>query len=697
MWRILIFTVVILMGCGGGNGDDTAGTSEIPKTSSAIVPAVETSPTSNNGAKTSAIWVHPTDTALSAVIGADQKDGIQVYDLYGNLIHTEPVGEMNGIDLRYHFSLNDQSVTLIAASNRTDNTLKFYTINPDTLQLTDITAPLIKQDISVESLCMYHSPINGKYYAILISADGNVQQWEIFQTSAGTVNGRLKRRFEVGTQISACVADDQYTHLYIAAGSTLLKYSAEPQDGTARIQLESFAPQISAMTLYYAKGQTGYLIASSIDTNDFLVYQRGNDNVFLGRFAIETGNDIDGVDKTNGIAVTNAALNQTFPHGLLVAQDTDNTEPSANTNYKLVSWEPIANSLNLMIDTVTDPRKILGVEEESRAIKKVQATVETEPVPVGGDAADDIAIWVHPQDTALSTVIGTQKKEKKGGLLVYDLAGQQIQYKPDGRMNNVDLRYDFPLDQETVSLVAASNRTNNSIALYKVNPLSRQLENVAARIIKTGFQNEIYGLCLYHNPSTHQYYVFASDKNGDVEQWQVFDNGNGSVDGTLVRSFSVGSITEGCVVDDQEGVLYLSEEKVGIWKYDANPNGGDTRIQVDSTKGHLTADIEGLTIYKGEGSGYLIASSQGANTFSIYNRSGNNDYLGTFKIVANDALKIDRVTDMDGIDVVSTPLGSAFPQGLFVVQDGWNTRPVSNQNFKLVPWENIAEALGLAY
>ena len=349
--------------------------------------------------------------------------------------------------------------------------------------------------------------------------------------------------------------------------------------------------------------------------------------------------------------------------------------------------------------------------DNNNIIKQVQATVETEPVPVWGDAADDIAIWIHPQNTALSTVIGTQKR---GGLAVYDLTGRQIQYLPDGRMKNVDLRYHFPLGNKTVTLVAASNRTNDSIALYKVNPLSRQLENVAkiqkSRFqrelqgggqtgpggILVGLQNEVYGLCMYRNPLTHQYYVFINDKNGDVEQWQVFDNGSGRVDGRLVRHFSVGSQTEGCVADDELGELYIGEENVGIWKYRANPDGGNARTQVDTVDGHLTADVEGLTIYNGgQGSGYLIASSQGDNTFVIYNRSGNNEYIGTFQIVANDALKIDRVSDTDGIDVVNVPLGAAFPFGVFVAQDGWNSNPIEKQNFKLVPWENIAKAFGM--
>ena len=71
---------------------------------------------------------------------------------------------------------------------------------------------------------------------------------------------------------------------------------------------------------------------------------------------------------------------------------------------------------------------------------RVTPTVEADPVPPGGDA-DDAAIWVHPTDPANSTIIGT---DKLGGLIVYDLAGREIQSLPDGDLNNVDLRPDSP-------------------------------------------------------------------------------------------------------------------------------------------------------------------------------------------------------------------------------------------------------------
>jgi 3-phytase len=321
-------------------------------------------------------------------------------------------------------------------------------------------------------------------------------------------------------------------------------------------------------------------------------------------------------------------------------------------------------------------------------VVSVGATVETTQVPHDRDAADDPAIWVHPNSPALSTVIGT---DKKGGLAIYDLSGQQIQYLPDGRMNNVDLRTGFPLGGRSVALVAASNR-NNTMALYQVNSTTRKLENVAARVIDTGVG---YGVCMYHSPTTGKFYYFATSEQGEVEQWELFDNGAGKVDAALVRTFDVGGQTEGCVADDPLALLYLGEEKVGIWKYGAEPGAGETRTQVDTTGsgGQLTADVEGLTIYNaGGGQGYLIASSQGNNTYVIYRREGANAYVATFQIVA--AGRIDAASQTDGIAVTHANLGPKFPHGMFVVQDGNNGN--CNQNFKLVPWQSITTAIAQA-
>jgi myo-inositol-hexaphosphate 3-phosphohydrolase len=256
----------------------------------------------------------------------------------------------------------------------------------------------------------------------------------------------------------------------------------------------------------------------------------------------------------------------------------------------------------------------------------------------------------------------------------------------------VDLRYNFPLDGESVALVTAGNTGNNSIAIYKVDESTRQLVDVAASVITVNIPH-VYGSCMYHSSVDGKYYVFINAKTGNVEQWELFDNGSGLVTATSVRTFDVGLQVEGCVADDELAKFYIGEEDTGIWKYGAEPGDGTARTSVDNTTGgHLDADVEGLTLYyASDGTGYLIASSQGADEYVVYEREGNNSYVATFEIIAGNG--IDAVDGTDGIDVTNFPLGSGFPQGAFIAQDDANN--VGNQNYKLVPWEDVASAAGL--
>jgi 3-phytase len=316
---------------------------------------------------------------------------------------------------------------------------------------------------------------------------------------------------------------------------------------------------------------------------------------------------------------------------------------------------------------------------EARMLE-VSAALETEPVSTGGDSADDATLWVNPTDPALSLVIGTNKKL---GLAVYDLSGKEIQFLADGQLNNVDHRDDFPLEGKKISLVTASNRSNNSIAIYRIKAETRRLENVAADQTKTV---EAYGSCMYRSSKTGKFYYIVTSKLGLVEQYELFDTGKG-VSAKRVRQIKVGGQLEGCVADDELGYLYVSEEDVGIWKYHAEPDAEATRIEVDRVRpgGSLVADVEGLTIaYESGGKGYLIASSQGNNTYAIYRREGDNTYVKSFRIVAG---TIDQVTETDGIHVTTANLGPQFPKGVFIAQDGADDK--GKQNFKLVPWESI--------
>lgn len=329
----------------------------------------------------------------------------------------------------------------------------------------------------------------------------------------------------------------------------------------------------------------------------------------------------------------------------------------------------------------------------------VQSTVTTGPCHSAGDACDDSAIWIHPTDPAQSVIIGD---DKNGGIVVWNLAGAEIQFiDPDKYMNNIDLRYNFPLTgmfstgqtHTHVALVGVTNETDAGVTLYKVNPYSSPtgtLEYANATLAASTLplaKPLVYGGCMYYSQPTATYYFFANWKDGTVKQVELA--GGSSVSGKVVRTFDVGGQVEGCVADDVHQSFYIGEEDVGVWKYGAEPTAGDSRAQVDrvdSATG-LKADVEGLTLYyKSDGSGYLIASGQSTGLDVrnvVYERTGTNAWVGTFRV--------QDVDETDGMDVTNLPLGPGFPHGVLVTHDA---SPTPSRH-RLTPFERIATALKL--
>lgn len=323
--------------------------------------------------------------------------------------------------------------------------------------------------------------------------------------------------------------------------------------------------------------------------------------------------------------------------------------------------------------------------------KEVTALAETEPVPQNknDDSADDPAIWINPENSLNSFVIGT---DKKGGLITYDLNGKKLNYYAHGCMNNCDLRYGFDVGDKQVDVLAASNRTLNSIALYFVQK-GGVLIPANHKPIISKMRGEVYGLCMYRSPRTGKYFVFVNSKAGEVEQWELLAC-NSKIDAKLVRAWDLGIQTEGMVADDERGVIYIGEEVAGIFKFDAEPEGAIAGtlipMSIEENK-NIRYDIEGLAIYRTDNiNGYLLASSQGNYSYAVFERQGDNRYLGSFKIVDG---KYDGADETDGIEVTNVPLGLNYPRGMLIVQDGYNFngQELVSQNFKYVSWADVEE------
>lgn len=321
------------------------------------------------------------------------------------------------------------------------------------------------------------------------------------------------------------------------------------------------------------------------------------------------------------------------------------------------------------------------------ALANVKAISQSDPVGRQGDAADDPAIWIHPQQPALSRVLGTNKKQ---GLMAYDLQGKLLQELPVGRLNNVDIRPNFKLGQQTVDLAVASNRDHNSLSLFSIDRTNGELREAGE--IPTPLK-DIYGICLFQ-PASGEIYAIANGKDGTFLQYRL-SAPNGSVQGDLVRQFKVDSQPEGCVADDQRQRLFLGEEDVGVWAVDARADQPATLSSVIKVGAQLQADVEGLALYQSAAQDYLVISSQGNDSYVVLDAEPPFASRGAFRVGLNAAAGIDGASETDGLEVTSANLGGPWSHGMLVVQDGRKRMPEQTQNFKFVPWAEVTKALKL--
>jgi 3-phytase len=305
----------------------------------------------------------------------------------------------------------------------------------------------------------------------------------------------------------------------------------------------------------------------------------------------------------------------------------------------------------------------------------VTAARETDAVATANaDAADDPAIWRNAADPARSLIVGT---DKKAGLNVYDLTGKQRSFVDAGRVNNVDL-----IDTGAKGVIVAASDRNDvaaaKIALFRLDTASATL--VPLGTVDAG-AGEGYGICLTARGDGLDAFVVLKD--GTINQ-VALDLSGARPAGRIVRTMKLATQSEGCVVDSASQRLYVAEEDVGIWRFDARADGPTTAIPVAKVDGRtLVADVEGLAL----AGKWLVASSQGDNAYAIYDLA-TDAYVGRFRIGAG---TMGATSETDGIEVALGDFGPDFPAGVMIAQDGDNAPKA--QNFKLVDWRKIEAAI----
>ena len=308
------------------------------------------------------------------------------------------------------------------------------------------------------------------------------------------------------------------------------------------------------------------------------------------------------------------------------------------------------------------------------AANALKPTIITEPTP---NDTDDPAIWIHPTDPTKSLIVGTDK-EVGGGLYVYDLNGKIVNsFTNMDRPNNVDIAYGFMLNGKKTDIAVTTERKKNRIRIFSL-PDLKPIDNGGIEVFENEKERDPMGISLYTRPSDSAIFAIVGRKSGPsgtyLWQYELFDGGNGNVNGKVVRkfgSFSGKKEIEAITVDNELGFVYYSDEQSGMKKYYADPAKNDNTEIAFFGQNDFKSDNEGIAIYKKTGStGYILVSNQQANSFIVYKREGDASNPHLHEKIAEIPTS---TVECDGADATSVNLGNNFPNGLVVAMSNGMT------------------------
>jgi len=612
-------------------------------------------------------------------------DGVASLSAEGQILDSQdadnPLSEIIAVAASGDYLHGSDKLALVAMVDSTRFRIVLRGLDPDSGRFVDTDLMADQGSISVmprtTHLCFARDRHDDSLYLFAGGDHGRLFQYRIFTGRSGLITIREIQQILIGGPTTSCHSDDGSGIVYVIEPAMgLWQVIADPEEVPLRepvVLIEPYGQLAEPQTLTRILHRDGPVtLLADTEREEFLrIDERGEFVAKQGFAEAFAKNPLKG--SIVAIASGNVPLRQRRQDVLVVAVTGD-----AGTGD--IHLLPLASGESVRTD--------MDRPQERDAVVKTQ--VISAPVSGGMDAADDPAIWINPRNPADSLVLGA---DKGAGIGVYDLDGDLLQFLPDGRINNIDLHAGFADNPALAHIAVGSDRSNTALAIYAIDEATRHVSRVDARTIPAEF-HDLYGLCMYRSARTGELYAFATSSDGQAHQWRLFPVAGNKVDAELVRKINIGTIAEGCVADDDHGFFYAAEERVGVWRYGAEPGDGDQRTEVTRIVpgGHLAEDLEGLAIYKGQnGEGYLIVTSEGSDNYAVYDRQPPHRYRGSFRIRANAEAGLDGTSQTDGIEVNSAAL-PGYPQGLFVAQDG---RYDESQNFKYVSWQEIAEQLGL--
>ncbi|WP_417550361.1 phytase [Methylophaga sp.] len=249
--------------------------------------------------------------------------------------------------------------------------------------------------------------------------------------------------------------------------------------------------------------------------------------------------------------------------------------------------------------TVMANAELLSVSNNSEQIEAAQLLTQPLPMP----SADRLVSYEHK------------------GIAIEDKNGKQLSLLK-GNFGLIDQRF---VDK---GLLVSTVDVDRQQAMVAVLDKKTQQWSTPVYLRQPAFK--IDGVCLYQDQA-HNGFLFLVGEEGHGEQWLVADATSPIAQPKFIRSLSTPPNSEYCQVDDKQSLMYINEENVGIWAYQAHPEADLIREPIALTQpfGQLKDSALGMVIVPG---GLLMLDSEAKTLHAYLNNDGKWQHNAEFSL-----------------------------------------------------------------
>lgn len=347
----LLFIGCVLIGMGQSKAQSVA----LSNTSAPIIikPVIVTD-TVRHDTDDPAIWINPRDPSKSLIIGTDkdQDGGLYVFDLKGKIVRViHGLKRPDNVDVAYGLKLNGKSTDIAVATERLTHKLRIFSL-PDMQPVDNGGLEVFVGETGsgfrdLMGIALFKSP-DGQLSAIVGRKSGPTDgsylwQYALTDDGSGHVMATLQRKFGTYSgkkEIESIAVDNELGYVYYSdEGVGVRKYYADHGRGNTELALfaqTGFTEDHEGISIYKTGAQTGYLLVSDQQANQFHIFRREgepgqpNEHKLLKVVRVAA-------QASDGSEVTNVALNKQFAHGLFVVM-------SSGKVFHYYRWEDIAGN-----------------------------------------------------------------------------------------------------------------------------------------------------------------------------------------------------------------------------------------------------------------------------------------------------------------------------------------------------------------